>query len=111
VSRPGACQPAGRLLSSVARFRLRATLRLERGDTTSHPLFIGVGAHHGLMVIDAHTRRQLAVLAVCDERTVRKVELGRPVKPTSDRRIRMAAAQLGIAFPVPSEHVTPPSTR
>lgn len=58
--------------------------------------------HHESMTYSALDRRRLAVAADCDPRTIRRVELGLPIKPTTERRIRRACAELAIQIPVPS---------
>ena len=61
------------------------------------------------MTIDPHDRRRIAVSAICDERTVRRIELGQPVRPTAERRIRRAAERLGIQLPEPRPASVEPS--
>jgi hypothetical protein len=55
--------------------------------------------------LNSHERRQVAVEAVCDERTVRCWELGKQLRPTSRLRIERALERLGLT---PSNDSSPP---
>ena len=48
------------------------------------------------MKLTPHDVRRLAVLAVCDPKTVERYYAGRRVQSTSEQRIREAAAKLGL---------------
>jgi DNA-binding LacI/PurR family transcriptional regulator len=50
-----------------------------------------------IMYLDPHTRRQIAVEAKCEPRTVGRWLRGEAVRQSIAARIRAAAAQLGIA--------------
>lgn len=52
-------------------------------------------------VLDAHTRRVVAVAAACDPRSVAKFVRGEPLASTTAARIRRALAEHGLANLVP----------